>query len=606
MKMSIQSPNLENEDYEEDSTYLEGPVDIEGKCRLCLKKANELIPVQNGENPEGGISTVALKIDILTTIKVSPTDKLCVTCHFNIKKFYSFRVMCLRSDARIRQASIPRDVSVYRPEHNDSVRSYKRVKREPENSFSFQSNDALTIIPMPQHENGKSVSLRSKVGSGLTISAVPISADQANHSENGNKWDNDKNSGSEIKIDCDVGNADDCTDSQGDETENLEVQIDPFSLMGDDGAESNYHQSHHNNAVNVRGQILYPVLGNTPDMPIMGNLEDMPPLVPGPHRPGPLPTKQNSKDRERAIELIKQMTSVRQKGSSSALDGSFLDKPFKCDVCPESFSYYKSFVKHKQRHSGELQPLKCEFCPDQFQTSRQLQNHLKYHNVEKAFPCDQCERSFPTKERLNSHYTLHTGNKPYVCEICNKSFAYKSSYGLHIRKQHGEQQIKSQSFKCTKCHEEFDIFVDFKRHLRTHAGEKPFTCNVCDKAFASKSILNVHSRIHNGLRPYRCDICGQAFTQKQSLDYHMRRHNEANPFKCEICGMTFQRRYFLEKHKDSLHGSAQAASMQEDIVTVGEDNDDDDADSDPLKLEIDENDDGQGDFPVSAEIEEIH
>lgn len=67
--MSIQSPNYETEDYEDESPYPEGPVDIEGKCRLCLK-ANELIPVQNGENPEGGISTVALKIDILTTIKV--------------------------------------------------------------------------------------------------------------------------------------------------------------------------------------------------------------------------------------------------------------------------------------------------------------------------------------------------------------------------------------------------------------------------------------------------------------------------------------------------------------------------------------------------------
>ncbi|XP_034236204.1 zinc finger and SCAN domain-containing protein 21-like isoform X2 [Thrips palmi] len=602
--MSIQSPKYETEEYEEESPYLEGPVDIEGKCRLCLK-ANELIPVQNGENPEGGISTVALKIDILTTIKVAPTDKVCTVCHQKIKNFYSFRVMCLRSDARIRQASIPSDVSVYRPEHTDSVRSYKRVKRESENSFSFQhgSNDSLTIIPMPHNENGNSMPLRNKRGSGLTISAVPMSkeADRVDRSENGTRWDHDRDSGSEAPIDCDPGNADDCTDSQGDETENLEVQIDPFSLMGDDGAEPQYHQSHHNNVVNVRGQILYPVLGNNPDIQIMGNIGDLPPLVPGPHRPGPLP-----------------MTSVRQK-STSALDGSFLDKPFKCDVCPESFSYYKSFVKHKQRHSGELQPLKCEFCPDQFQTSRQLQNHLKYHNVEKAFPCDQCERSFPTKERLNSHYTLHTGNKPYVCEICNKSFAYKSSYGLHIRKQHGEQQIKSQSFKCTKCHEEFDIFVDFKRHLRTHAGEKPFTCNVCDKAFASKSILNVHSRIHNGLRPYRCDICGQAFTQKQSLDYHMRRHSEENPFKCEICGMTFQRRYFLDKHKDSQHGSPpktvaiqqiNSTGYEDDVDSSRFGDDDDDADSDPLKLEIDETsgkyegDDGQNDLPVTAEIQE--
>lgn len=80
---------------------------------------------------------------------------------------------------------------------------------------------------MPHNENGKSVPLRNKVGSGLTISAIPLSkeADQADHSENGNKWDHDKNNDrdhdrshdrdikSEPVIDCDAGNADDCTES---------------------------------------------------------------------------------------------------------------------------------------------------------------------------------------------------------------------------------------------------------------------------------------------------------------------------------------------------------------------------------------------------------
>lgn len=67
---------------------------------------------------------------------------------------------------------------------------------------------------MPHNENGNSISLRNTLGSGLTISAVPISkeADRTDHSENGNKWD-DKDSGSEAGIDCDMVNPDDCTDS---------------------------------------------------------------------------------------------------------------------------------------------------------------------------------------------------------------------------------------------------------------------------------------------------------------------------------------------------------------------------------------------------------
>ncbi|XP_026292553.1 zinc finger protein 133 [Frankliniella occidentalis] len=587
--MSIQSPTHENEELGEEP-LLEDPLDTKEKCRLCLKADDVLIPVQTGENSVEAVSAVALKIDILTTVKVAPSDKICTACRLKVKRFYSFRIMCLRSDARIRDERLRKGVTISRAEPAESVRSYKRVKRDFSEMQRSSVSDALSITPVTKYANGSSSFIESKLGPGLTISAVPIKQ-EADTNENGSNWEHEVDTlvdnGDNMKSEYDDGNGEDCNESPGDETENLEVQIDPFMLMGDDTSEPDLH-AHANSAVNVRGHILYPVLGDNTQLP---------PLQPGPHRRGPLAGK-NSRDRERALELIKQMTAVRTKtaAAASSLDGSFLDKPFKCDVCPESFSYYKSFIKHKQRHTGELQPLKCEFCPDVFQTSRQLQNHLKHHNIEKAFPCDQCERSFPTKERLSSHYTLHTGNKPYECEICNKSFAYKSSYGLHIRKQHGEQPLKSQSFKCDKCNLEFDIFVDFKRHLSTHQGEKPFTCNVCEKAFASKSILNVHSRIHNGTKPYRCDICGQAFTQKQSLDYHMRRHNVENPFKCDVCGISFQRRYFLEKHKENHHGGS-SSGQQDDVILMGHDeeidnrrqmDEEDDADSDPLKLEIDE------------------
>ncbi|KAK3914996.1 Zinc finger protein 782, partial [Frankliniella fusca] len=487
--MSIQSPTFEAADLDEEN--YEEPLDM--RCRLCLTSNEVLIPVQTGENQVDSVSAVALKIDILTTVKVAPTDKICTVCRLKVKRFYSFRVMCLRSDARIRDERLRKGVTISPAETGDSIRSYKRKRDSSENQGTSIS-DTLSITPVTKYENGSAAAIESKLGSGLTISAVPIKK-QTNSTENGYNWEDDADNDNKMNLEYDDGNGEDCNDSQGDETENLEVQIDPFMLMGDDATEPDL-QSHLNSAVNMRGQMMYPVQGDNAQTPPLQ-------LQPGPHKRGPLAGK-NSRDRERALELIKQMTAVRTKSStaSSGLDGSFLDKPFKCDVCPESFSYYKSFIKHKQRHSGELQPLKCEFCPDVFQTSRQLQNHLKHHNIEKAFPCDQCERSFPTKERLSSHYTLHTGNKPFECEICNKSFAYKSSYGLHIRKQHGEQPLKSQSFKCDKCNLEFDVFVDFKRHLSTHQGEKPFTCNVCDKAFGSKSILNVHSRIHNGTKPY--------------------------------------------------------------------------------------------------------
>lgn len=69
--MSVQSPNQENEEFEDNVPYGMDPLSTEEKCRLCLKGSDVLIPVHNGENLEGNaVSAVALKIDILTTVKV--------------------------------------------------------------------------------------------------------------------------------------------------------------------------------------------------------------------------------------------------------------------------------------------------------------------------------------------------------------------------------------------------------------------------------------------------------------------------------------------------------------------------------------------------------
>lgn len=78
---------------------------------------------------------------LISYLQVASTDKICTVCRLKIKRFYSFRVMCLKSDARIRQASIGNDVSVVRPEMDDPVRSYKRQKRmEPAIIFDLQVN----------------------------------------------------------------------------------------------------------------------------------------------------------------------------------------------------------------------------------------------------------------------------------------------------------------------------------------------------------------------------------------------------------------------------------------------------------------------------------
>lgn len=65
---------------------------------------------------------------------------------------------------------------------------------------------------MSQNENGNSVAISNKIGSGLTISAVPIKR-EADNNENGSNWDHDMGNGSESAYDEDGRNQDEYTDS---------------------------------------------------------------------------------------------------------------------------------------------------------------------------------------------------------------------------------------------------------------------------------------------------------------------------------------------------------------------------------------------------------
>ena len=132
--------------------------------------------------------------------------------------------MCLKSDARIRQASVAKDVSAFRPETDDAVHSFKRQRRietastfdlqvckEIENVISeiyflcscfviilfiqqnTQNSDALSITPVLQNENGN-FKASSKLCSGLTISAVPMRK-KLESNENGYKWGSERGNG---------------------------------------------------------------------------------------------------------------------------------------------------------------------------------------------------------------------------------------------------------------------------------------------------------------------------------------------------------------------------------------------------------------------------
>jgi hypothetical protein len=127
-------------------------------------------------------------------------------------------------------------------------------------------------------------------------------------------------------------------------------------------------------------------------------------------------------------------------------------------------------------------------------------------------------------------------SKEYI-EKYNKDFRFpelitsKLAYILYCHNQQQHLLNLSQQLPSTSLRPNSSINSTFKKHKRTHTGEKPFKCDFCEKTFITKSNLTVHERTHTGEKPFKCDFCENSFSQKSSLNRHMSIHTGARAFK---------------------------------------------------------------------------
>lgn len=107
---------------------------------------------------------------------------------------------------------------------------------------------------------------------------------------------------------------------------------------------------------------------------------------------------------------------------------------FMCDICFMNFSDFEAFDLHS---SNVHRKFVCHFCGKGFTSRPNRDRHVRYHTGEKPFKCEVCHQSFVRGDDLRYHRTSkHPDVKPYTCTICGMSFPWAKDLERHT-KTHG-------------------------------------------------------------------------------------------------------------------------------------------------------------------------
>ena len=169
--------------------------------------------------------------------------------------------------------------------------------------------------------------------------------------------------------------------------------------------------------------------------------------------------------------------------------------------------------------------------------------------------CGQCNTSFNSKLLYHRHVREHRNRNKAFCKEC-VTFLPVKKFVRHQLMYHSD----SHNLKyCEECGT-WKIASLFDGHKKNHNDKSLAYCNACQYFYRKELHAYHQQQIHTDSK--KCTICNVYFNSKQARIYHSKRHENPKLFYCIPC-RRFYDIIYRETHKQEHSRNVHAREVQQ-------------------------------------------